>query len=477
MWWKQWFANSAPRLRHAALLAAVTVCVLDGAQTAFAQDCPPTKGDPRTGWIRPKCSVTAVITADRLTSTGVPLEGSSVTVSYTVTANALYAPTVSGNLTWNISRSDGIADTPSGSIRVENLATNETRGGRFSFKAPTAGKLSLRLRFGRDDEPYVGEFQRPTCCSDDMEFNVATRFVVSLESIHIHNTRSRLKDTDFAHLEGSFGGQGVKTADKYLGDLAGGDHQTLMPIGPFECVPGDELGELGLQLIILNHGYEGSASEQLANFKNSIDGAVAAGFDISNYRDGVSVWLTGHLLFPDCDGPVFVDAKPFSTSLLNLETFRTGINSYAETIEAITDRDADACNHADAHYKANFMFFRNGTIYRVKVTTGDVDDAGMFSHAYITLKGDNGESREVHLDDYKENFHRGVTEEFLIACQDLGEVRSVTLRHDNKNDDRTWFVDKVTVEDIFTNKSWLFPCGKWFADNRDDNQISRVLTP
>eukprot|EP01106_Pelomyxa_sp_JSP_P006455 TRINITY_DN203_c0_g1_i6.p2 TRINITY_DN203_c0_g1~~TRINITY_DN203_c0_g1_i6.p2 ORF type:complete len:304 (-),score=123.76 TRINITY_DN203_c0_g1_i6:224-1135(-) len=39
-----------------------------------------------------------------------------------------------------------------------------------------------------------------------------------------------------------------------------------------------------------------------------------------------------------------------------------------------------------------------------------------------------------------------------------------------------WFLDKVTVTEAATGKSWFFPCGKWFATDFEDKLIERVLT-
>ena len=416
------------------------------------------------------CWIDATITSDGVTSTGVPLEGSTVTVTYTLNGSPILAA-ISGDLTWSVTRSDGIAGTPNGLQRIENLRKGEARRGSLTFKAPAAGKLSLKLAFTRDDAPVVNEFKQLSCMNEQA-FNVATRFVASLESIHIYETLARLKDTDFANVEGSFAGHAIKNNFKFIGDLSGGTHETLMPVGPFECVPGDHLGDLWLRIIILNSGYQGSDAQKAAQLKNSLDASVAQGFEIENYKDGTSAFLTRELLFPDCDGPVFIEAKAYSTELLNKLTATDG--SYKETIQSVFGRKG-ACNANGSRYDGHVAFYRNGTIYRVKVTTGNQEGAGTYSHVYIQLKGERGVSREVHLDDYKENWHRGVTEEFLLGSQDLGTLRSISVRHDNKNNDRSWLLDKITVENTVSGQSWVFPANAWFADDRGDRKIQREL--
>ncbi len=420
------------------------------------------------------CTIEAAVKADKLTSTGVPLEGATVTISYVVYGSPLLKAS-SGTLNWSLSWTDGSPNLklPTGSIRIENLGKNEARAGSFALK-PFAGKFTLSLAFTRDDAVAVDpEFKNPSCTAE-YDLDVATRFVASLESIHIYETLARLKDTDFANVEGSFGGQGLKSNFKFIGDLSGGDHQTLMPVGPFECVPGDHLGALWLRLIILNSGFEGSDANKAAQLKNSLDASVAQGFEIDNYKDGTSFFLTKELLFPDCDGPVFIEATEYLTTLLNQQTLEKGW--YTQTVQSVFGRKG-ACNAAGSRYDANLAFYRNGTIYRVKVTTGNVDDAGTYSHVFIRLKGERGVGREVHLDDYKENWHRGVTEEFLIASQDLGNLQSLTVWHNNKNDDRSWFLKEITVEDTVNNKSWVFPADAWLADDRGDHEIKRELKP
>ena len=59
------------------------------------------------------------------------------------------------------------------------------------------------------------------------------------------------------------------------------------------------------------------------------------------------------------------------------------------------------------------------------------------------------------------NFERGSTDTFVLRELDLGEIRSVTIAHDNSSSfnarfDADWFLEQVSVR--AAHSEWVFPC-------------------
>ena len=116
------------------------------------------------------------------------------------------------------------------------------------------------------------------------------------------------------------------------------------------------------------------------------------------------------------------------------------------------------------------------TDYRIVVQTGDVKDAGTDADVYITLFGENGNSGERMLDSPGNDFERGSVGTYSISLQrDLGNIKSVRIRHNNKGTKPGWFLDYITVQNESSDKVWRFPCNRWLARDEDDHLIDRVL--
>ena len=66
-------------------------------------------------------------------------------------------------------------------------------------------------------------------------------------------------------------------------------------------------------------------------------------------------------------------------------------------------------------------------------------------------------------------------DEFIVECPALGTLKKLRIGHDNSGMSPGWFLDKVIVDDLETNRVYEFPCGRWLAKDEDDGQISREL--
>ncbi|NCF66281.1 MAG: hypothetical protein GWP61_09910 [Chloroflexi bacterium] len=60
---------------------------------------------------------------------------------------------------------------------------------------------------------------------------------------------------------------------------------------------------------------------------------------------------------------------------------------------------------------------------------------------------------------------------------DLGEIETITIRHDNSGFAAGCFLDGVYVRNESTGEERYFPNNQWLATDEGDGKISRDLTP
>jgi hypothetical protein len=105
--------------------------------------------------------------------------------------------------------------------------------------------------------------------------------------------------------------------------------------------------------------------------------------------------------------------------------------------------------------------------------------AGRARQVFIQLHGSKADSKRVQLRNNGEvNFERGSTDTFVLRELDLGEIRSVTIAHDNSSSfnarfDADWFLEQVTVR--AAHSEWVFPCRRWLSKTKEDRQLRRTL--
>ena len=62
---------------------------------------------------------------------------------------------------------------------------------------------------------------------------------------------------------------------------------------------------------------------------------------------------------------------------------------------------------------------------------------------------------------------------FTVEAADLGNIHKMKLRHDNSMLNPAWFVERVEIEDLTTDRQFLFHCERWLAKNKEDKKIER----
>ena len=136
------------------------------------------------------------------------------------------------------------------------------------------------------------------------------------------------------------------------------------------------------------------------------------------------------------------------------------------------------CTHADD----SSHFFRYG--YTVKVTTGELKDAGTDARVSCRLfgqLGDSGDHKLAKSDTHRDKFERGNVDVFHFGSEFLGQLTKLRIWHDNHKGAKffggnaAWFLEKVEVIEDETNNSYEFPCSKWLSRSHEDKQVSREL--
>uniref|UniRef100_A0A8B9LQ53 Lipoxygenase homology domains 1a n=1 Tax=Astyanax mexicanus TaxID=7994 RepID=A0A8B9LQ53_ASTMX len=120
--------------------------------------------------------------------------------------------------------------------------------------------------------------------------------------------------------------------------------------------------------------------------------------------------------------------------------------------------------------------------YEVTVVTGDVFAAGTNANVFLQVYGEEGKTEVIQLKSRSNNFERGTTEifkedVFSITAMDLGLLKKLRIRHDNKQANAAWYLDRVEIVDLKDETTYFFPCQRWLAVDEDDGQLARELVP
>ncbi|NXF56071.1 LOXE3 isomerase, partial [Oceanites oceanicus] len=97
-------------------------------------------------------------------------------------------------------------------------------------------------------------------------------------------------------------------------------------------------------------------------------------------------------------------------------------------------------------------------VYKVKVATGDILEAGTNNSISITLVGSHGESRQTTISD---SFLPGMEKDLTVRCdQDLGPIVLIRLHKKRIFLEDAWFCKDVRVT-IPDGTLYRFPCHQW----------------
>ncbi|XP_058613751.1 lipoxygenase homology domain-containing protein 1-like isoform X4 [Onychostoma macrolepis] len=105
--------------------------------------------------------------------------------------------------------------------------------------------------------------------------------------------------------------------------------------------------------------------------------------------------------------------------------------------------------------------------------------AGTDASVYINIYGEMGDTgeRKLRKSNHLNKFERGQEDVFTITGMDLGPLKKLRIRHDNKQANAAWYLDRVEIFDTKDETMYFFPCQRWLAVDEDDGQLGRELVP
>ncbi|XP_035665396.1 polycystic kidney disease protein 1-like 2 [Branchiostoma floridae] len=117
--------------------------------------------------------------------------------------------------------------------------------------------------------------------------------------------------------------------------------------------------------------------------------------------------------------------------------------------------------------------------YHITVHTGHVVRAGTKSNVAFNVIGDEAATGVRVFGQDSQLFTQGSVNTFSMAVPgSLGDIRMLQIWHDNKGGrSRSWYLEKVLVQDLQTRDRYVFLCNDWLSADRGDGQVIRNLTP
>ncbi|KAJ7986028.1 hypothetical protein DPEC_G00346570 [Dallia pectoralis] len=115
--------------------------------------------------------------------------------------------------------------------------------------------------------------------------------------------------------------------------------------------------------------------------------------------------------------------------------------------------------------------------YLLNVQTGNRRGAGTTANVTVNLIGTDGES-EPHLlnDPGKPVFEKGGVDIFLLTTPfPLGDLTSIRVCHDDSGGNPSWYLNKVTIQDLQTRNVWHFLSSSWLSSNRGEGLTKKTL--
>ncbi|UJR06650.1 hypothetical protein I4U23_010936 [Adineta vaga] len=117
--------------------------------------------------------------------------------------------------------------------------------------------------------------------------------------------------------------------------------------------------------------------------------------------------------------------------------------------------------------------------YQIIVFTGQRKNAGTKSNVHFVIHGnDNDTQIRTFADPHRQILQRGGIDAFLVGVRKpLGLLNCIRIWHDNsgQGSSASWFLKYLIVRDLRTMEKYHFICQRWFAVEKDDGKIERIL--
>ena len=146
------------------------------------------------------------------------------------------------------------------------------------------------------------------------------------------------------------------------------------------------------------------------------------------------------------------------------------LDKYSGRVRVINMKDTGA-------FKNDLVPSTELKYYNIEINTSNEKNAGTSAKVFITLKGDNWESPEYHIDTISDDFERGsCTIQNIPVDKYFGEIKKVMIRHDNSNSKPGWHLQSVYITEGNSKSKWFARVYKWFAKTVGDKKIQREIT-
>ncbi|CAF3507643.1 unnamed protein product [Rotaria sordida] len=116
--------------------------------------------------------------------------------------------------------------------------------------------------------------------------------------------------------------------------------------------------------------------------------------------------------------------------------------------------------------------------YQIIVFTGFRKDAGTNSKVHFVISGDDETGVRTFEDPHRKILQRGSIDSFIMAVpKSLGQLNYMRVWHDNSGsrNGASWFLKYIIVRDLQTMEKNHFICQQWFAVEKDDGAIDRLI--
>ena len=124
---------------------------------------------------------------------------------------------------------------------------------------------------------------------------------------------------------------------------------------------------------------------------------------------------------------------------------------------------------------------KNSHEYEIIITTGVWRNSGTTAKVAMEMYGTEESTGIIQLNIDEPGvdnflFKRGNTDVFVLRVEKgLGAIQGVQIGHDNFGESPSWFLEEIVVVDKHSNQPWTFASSQWFALERGDGRIERLL--
>ena len=160
-----------------------------------------------------------------------------------------------------------------------------------------------------------------------------------------------------------------------------------------------------------------------------------------------------------------------------MKAFAVSIYLFTMLVSIFSCQPNNASSSSTSQNEEESADLSGPTIYKVAFRTGCEKPAATNAKVYIQLYGSKGNSPESLMDHPSDNeFESCSRDEFNLSVDNhLGTLDSLRVWHDNSGEEPDWKVEIITIIETKSGVRTDWPCGKWFATNRDNGVTSRMF--